>query len=199
MLETARAVLRAQDRALLADLTELRLDEPVDAVFSSAVFHWILDHELLFARLHHALRPRGRLVAQCGGHGNLERFHAQAQAIASQEPFSEFLSDWQPPWNFATPEETTARLEACGFGEVECWLEPKNVRPPDPHHYLRAVCLSPYLEALPACLREPYLQRVLERVGDGWTTARLNITAKRSAANEVTLDYVRLNVAAHQA
>ena len=29
------------DEALVADLTEIELPEPVDAVFSSAVFHWI--------------------------------------------------------------------------------------------------------------------------------------------------------------
>ena len=47
------------------------VDEPVDLIVSTATFHWILDHDALFARLHDALRPGGRLVAQCGGAGNI--------------------------------------------------------------------------------------------------------------------------------
>ncbi len=38
MIEEVRSVLRPQDDALIFDLTELELDERVDAVFSSAVF-----------------------------------------------------------------------------------------------------------------------------------------------------------------
>ena len=48
-------------------------------VFSTAIFHWILDHDALFARLRAALRPGGRLVAQCGGEGNVAE-HAEAIA-----------------------------------------------------------------------------------------------------------------------
>ena len=44
---------------IVADLLELELDEPVDAIFSNATFHWILDHERLFERLFAALRPGG--------------------------------------------------------------------------------------------------------------------------------------------
>ncbi|MBA3328711.1 MAG: methyltransferase domain-containing protein, partial [Solirubrobacterales bacterium] len=56
-----------------ADLATLRLQtaESVDAVFSNAVFHWVDDHDALFASLAGALRPGGRLVAQCGGEGNV--------------------------------------------------------------------------------------------------------------------------------
>jgi trans-aconitate 2-methyltransferase len=87
MVEHARdAHDRARATVLLADLTELVLDEPVDAVFSNAVFHWIPDHEALFARLYDALLPRGRLVAQCGGKGNVARFHAAAWEVAAEEP-----------------------------------------------------------------------------------------------------------------
>ncbi len=71
MIEHAREALNGRATVLQADLTELQLDEPVDAIFSSAVFHWIADHDRLFARLHAALAPGGHLVAQCGGEGNV--------------------------------------------------------------------------------------------------------------------------------
>src|SRR3954454_21084952 len=73
MIERAEAELGEDPRLTLRvqDLLELDLDEAVDVVFSSAVFHWVPDHELLFANLHRALRPGGVLLAQCGGQGNI--------------------------------------------------------------------------------------------------------------------------------
>jgi trans-aconitate 2-methyltransferase len=53
-----------------ADLARpLALDRPVDAILSTATFHWIADHDALFRSLAAALRPGGQLVAQCGGAG----------------------------------------------------------------------------------------------------------------------------------
>ena len=71
MVEQARELLPPEVDVRRADLLELRLDEPVDAILSTATFHWIRDHDRLFATLHAALAPGGRLVAQCGGHGNV--------------------------------------------------------------------------------------------------------------------------------
>ena len=65
--------------------------EPVDAVFSNAIFHWIPDHERLFARLRAALRPGGRLVAQCGGEGNVAEFAAAIEAVAERPEFAAAL------------------------------------------------------------------------------------------------------------
>ena len=93
MVEHAREALDPERATVFqADLTELVLDEPVDAAFSNAVFHWIPDHDALFARLHAALRPGGRLVAQCGGEGNVERFHDAAKAVGAEEPYAEHLA-----------------------------------------------------------------------------------------------------------
>ena len=59
-------------------------------VFSNAVFHRVPDHDALFARLFAALRPGGRLVAQCGGAGNIERFHdAVDGGWPTEPPFAE--------------------------------------------------------------------------------------------------------------
>ena len=64
MAEHARAALDPQRATVLCQsLTDLTLDEPADAAFSNAVFHWIADHERLFERLHAALRPGAQLVA----------------------------------------------------------------------------------------------------------------------------------------
>jgi trans-aconitate 2-methyltransferase len=181
MVEHAREAL-PRDRAtvLRAELTQLRLDQSVDAVFSNAVFHWIADHDRLFERLYAALRPGGRLVAQCGGEGNVKRFHRAARQAAAEDPFAAHLAGWKGPWNFAGPEETAKRLDRAGFEDVATWLEPYPVVPDDPGDYLRTVCLGYHLEQLPDELRERYVEAVLERAEPELDYVRLNITATRA-------------------
>ena len=179
MVDHARERLGERALVLQSDLTELTLGERVDAVFSNAVFHWIADHPLLFERLFAALRPGGRLVAQCGGEGNIAEFHRIARAVAAQQPFSPHLAGWKGPWNFAGAEETAARLERAGFEEVETWLEPYPVTPEDPRAYFTTVCLGPPLEQLPSELRERYVDEVYERAGGTLDYVRLNMDARR--------------------
>ena len=71
--------------------------EPVDAVLSTATFHWITDHERLFANLAAAMRPGAPLVAQCGGAGNLARVVAASAALGH---------DLLATKRYAGPEET---------------------------------------------------------------------------------------------
>ena len=95
--------------ARVSDLTTLELERPVDAILSTATFHWIADHDALFARLLAALRPGGRLVAQCGGEGNVAAVDAAARAVAARPPFAPHLAGWAGPWRFASPAETPRR------------------------------------------------------------------------------------------
>jgi trans-aconitate 2-methyltransferase len=180
MVEHARSALDPERATVFrADLTELELDEPVDAAFSNAVFHWIGDHDALFGRMHAALRPGGRLVAQCGGKGNVQRFHEAAWAVAAEPPYAEHLAGWHGPWNFAGAEETAERLERAGFTAVRTWLEPYPVTPPDPTGFLRTVCLGPHLEQLPEELRPGFVDAVRERCGSELDYVRLNIDAEK--------------------
>jgi len=179
MVEEARAALGPGVEVIQSDLAELELDERVDAVFSNAVFHWVSDHDALFARLHAALRPGGRLVAQCGGAGNVERFHEVAKQLGEEEPFAEYLAGWIGPWNFAGPEETERRLVDTGFTHVRAWLDPHPVVPEHTLEYLRTVCLGHHVLRLPEALRDEYVAAVAQRCGQ-----------------PVELDYVRLNIEA---
>jgi trans-aconitate 2-methyltransferase len=181
MVEQARELLGDRATVLQSDLVELSLDEQVDAVFSSAVFHWIADHDALFARLFAALRPGGRIVAQCGGQGNIARFRGVSDVIARREPYAPYLADWSGPWNYASPEATAERLERAGFADVQTWLQPWDTTPPEPEEFVRAVCLHPHMERLPPELRDAYIRDVLAEAGD-----------------PLVLDYVRLNIDARR-
>jgi trans-aconitate 2-methyltransferase len=182
MVAHAREALGDRATVLCQDLVELELPEPVDAIFSNATFHWIHDHDALFAALHRALEPGGQLVAQCGGRGNIDAFRTLADEIATEDPFAPYFADWKRPWNYATDSDTAARLEHAGFFEVKCWLEPKSVTPEDPRSFIQTVCLVRHLDPLPDDLRTPFVDRVLDRSGDPFVLeyVRLNMTARRS-------------------
>ena len=85
MIAKARERLGEGVTYVVADLAELELADPVDLVFSTATLHWITDHERLFERLRAVLAPGGRLVAQCGGQGNVAE-HAAVIAEVSALP-----------------------------------------------------------------------------------------------------------------
>jgi trans-aconitate 2-methyltransferase len=147
MLDEARARLApfgSRIEYVLADLREpLPLTEPVDAILSTATFHWLPDHDALFGHLAAVLRPGGRLVAQCGGAGNI----ASILAILAT------LGDgWPGPWTFATPAETERRLAAAGFTQIETWLTPEPT-PLEPgsatETYLYTIILGDHLARLP--------------------------------------------------
>jgi trans-aconitate 2-methyltransferase len=181
MVEHAREQLGDRATVFQGDLQELLLDAPVDAVFSNAVFHWVPDHELLFRRLHDALRPGGQMSAQCGGEGNVEGLHGVAGEVGREAPFREHFAGWAGPWNFAGADITRDRLTRAGFAEAEAWLEPWPVEPDEPRAFIRTVCLGPHLQRLPEGLRESYLDAVIDRIGD-----------------QPELDYVRLNIVARR-
>jgi trans-aconitate 2-methyltransferase len=182
MVEKVRETLRPGDEALVSDLTELELDQRVDAVFSSAVFHWVLDHDLLFRRLATVLRPGGAIAAQCGGAGNIDRLRRICDELTASEPFAPYFEGFNEPWNYAGAEETEARLEAAGLVDAHCWLQPWTIEPPEPVEFLRTVCLGPYMDRLPEDLRALFVEKVLDREPD-----------------PLRLEYVRLNIEARKA
>ena len=180
MIEAARERLVAfGDRIeyVVADLGQpLPLAEPVDAVLSTATFHWVPDHDALFANLAAVIRPGGRLVAQCGGVGN----------IASVKRVLATVGDgWLGPAHYETPMATVRRLDASGFVDIECWLqdEPTWFEPGEPlETYLRTVILGANLERLPADERAGFVHEVAVRLPEPLIDyVRLNIVARRSS------------------
>jgi trans-aconitate 2-methyltransferase len=178
MIERARERLGTRADLRASDLLDLELDEPVDVVFSTATFHWIADHDALFARLRAHLRPGGLLVAQCGGQGNIARVHAAAREVMAIDPYAPSFEGWLGPWNFAAPGETEERLRAAGFAQARAWLQERPVTPDDPHAYLTEINLGAHLERLPEELRPRFVEDLVERLG----------------GPPVTIDYVRLNI-----
>jgi trans-aconitate 2-methyltransferase len=184
MVERARETLGADPRVELElrDLLDLELEGMVDAVFSSATFHWILDHERLFDRLHASLRPGGVLETQCGGEGNIAEVQHVLEALGGDERFAQYLRGEARPWNFAGVPDTKSRLRQAGFEVESVSLQSRPVTPSDPRAFLATVILPWHLERLPRELHEQFLDAVLGTV-----------------PRPLTLNYVRLNISARRA
>ena len=161
------------------DLLELTLEAPVDAIVSTATFHWIGDHERLFARLKAALKPGGRLVAQCGGEGNVAAVKQAGFELSHRAPFAEHLEGWGGDWNFQSPKATEARLVKLGYTDVWTWETRVAVDVEDVAGYLGAICLGSFLERLPEALHDQFIDEAVALLGA-----------------PLTIDYVRLNILA---
>jgi trans-aconitate 2-methyltransferase len=180
MLDQARRRLeRFGDRVeyVQADLgAPLPIGRAVDAILSTATFHWVPDHDALFLNLAAVLRPGGWLVAQCGGFGNIARF---IEVASSVDPA--FVRNTH---NFQTAEATADRLRRSGFVEIQTWLSDA----PTPfasteelEAFIATVCLRVHLAQLAEERRAPFVREVAARMP------------------EPVLDYVRLNIIAVRA
>jgi trans-aconitate 2-methyltransferase len=178
MIDAARERLGDRAELHVADLVTFDLGLRADAILSTATFHWIADHDALFARLHAHLRDGGRLVAQCGGQGNIASVHAAAREAMAADPYAPHFAGWHGPWNFAAPQDTERRLAAAGFAQSRAWLQERPVTPDDPHAYLTEINLGAHLGRLPVQLRSAFVDEVIERL----------------SGPPITIDYVRLNI-----
>jgi trans-aconitate 2-methyltransferase len=174
MVALARTRLGDRAHVWCENALELDLDEPVDAIVSTATLHWVPDHDRLYGRLANALRPGGVLEVQCGGEGNIDGVRAVIEAVAHD--VAPELVGWSP-WVFAGPQETERRLRDAGFAVGNCWLEERPTYPQDVGAFVRTSILAAHLERLPEERRELFAAEVVARV-------------------RVPLDYVRLNVSA---
>ena len=171
---------------LQADVQHLQLSTRVDAIFSTATFHWVLDQPQLFRALFDCLKPGGRLVAQCGGGPNIARLRQRAEALLALEEYRDKAAGWSNPWEFATPEETALRLAEAGFFDIVTSLEPAPTafhNASEYHQFVSSVVLRAHLDALP---------------DDGSRDAFMSDITAMAARDDppFTLDYWRLNLAA---
>ena len=149
-------------------------DAPVDAVLSTATFHWVLDHDRLFANLAAVMRPGAVLAAQCGAAGNIAGL---IEAVRSTG------TDRAGAWLYATPMETHDRLERAGFEAIEVWTHPEPTRlarGEELETYLETVCLRTHVAGMTAGERRRFLRDVA------------------AAMPEPVIDYVRLNISARR-
>jgi trans-aconitate methyltransferase len=177
MIAQARANFPALDFRI-GDATNFSVDEPLDAVFSNAVLHWVKNAEAVAACVSRALKPAGRFVAELGGHGNIQ---SVVNAIR------DVLGPVELPWFYPTIGEYASLLESHGLEvrRAELFDRPTRVEGEDGMEHWLAFFGGSIVAGLPAQRQEEIWRAVAQKLGPrcyrdgGWT-----------------LDYRRLRVVA---
>jgi trans-aconitate 2-methyltransferase len=171
-----------------ADLLALPFQNSFDGIFSTASFHWVLDHDILFCGLYKALKPGGWLHAQCGGKSNLRDLRQRVRSLSQEKEFSEWLGEFREPWFFSDAEGAAVRMQAAGFENIESGLEQADYAAESAsefEEYLRTFILHRHLDMLPSEeLRDRFVRRLSQ--------------AAQQDSKPFVLDYCRLNLRARK-
>lgn len=192
MLRHAQANLRQEFCGhilfVVADLSALPFSAAFDGILSTASFHWVLDHDRLFANLYAALRSGGWLHAQCGGGPNLSQLRTRVHELAKSSEFAPWLEPFPEPWLFSDAEGAGQRLRKAGFVDVVTAIEaaPATLSSrEDFQDFIRSIVLQHHLERLPdEFLRDSLLRQLADMSAQDsppWTLDywRLNLHARR--------------------
>ena len=156
-----------------------------DAIFSNAALHWMKDARAVTTGVWRALKPGGRFVAECGGHGCVARIEAALHGALARRGLDPRAVN---PWLFATVAEYRGHLEAAGFVVEYAALIPRPTPlPGDILGWLETFARC-FTAALPEAQRGDYLREVKESLRPQLCDAAGNWTA----------DYVRLRFAARK-
>ena len=169
---------------IAGDLLHLPFERAFDGIVSTAAFHWVPDHDRLFANLRQALVPGGWLEAQCGGGPNLVALRNRVNALAATAKYAAFFTNFHEPWLFQYAEKAAEALRRAGFVEVETSIEaaPTMLDNADQYsEFVRTIILRRHLESIPTEeLRAEFLAE---------------LTRQASLDNPpFSLDYWRLNL-----
>lgn len=171
-----------------ADLVALPFRECFDGIFSTASFHWVLDHDALFRNLFASLKDGGWLHAQCGGGPNLARLRERVGSLAQTPEFTRWLGHFPEPWFYSDAEGAASRLRNAGFVKIATGLEsaPFAVSTSQEFQdYLRTFVLHRHLELMPEpASRDSFVRQVADasaRDDPPWTLDywRLNLRARK--------------------
>jgi trans-aconitate 2-methyltransferase len=171
------------------DFLNLPFHNTFGGIVSTAAFHWVLDHDRLFAGLYGALVPGGWLEAQCGGGPNIARLRRRADTLAASPEYVGYFADFREPWLFQDAKSAADSLWRAGFVEVETSVEPAPTALDNAEHYyefVRNIILRRHLENIPTdAERAQYMAKLTEQAAqddppfslDYW---RLNLRARKA-------------------
>ena len=178
-----------QASVAVADLVAMPFESRFDVVFSTATFHWVLDHDRLFAELHRVLKPGGLVHAQCGGGKNLHRIQSRAFDLSRTPEFAPMFTNWKWATYYADVGSTARRLRSARFVDIDVTLEP-------------APFVFPSADAFATFVSTVVLRAFLARITDAKRRRAFVERITTMAANDTPafeLDYWRLNIRARRA
>jgi trans-aconitate methyltransferase len=180
MVEAAKAM--GLD-ARVMDGQALQFEDEFDAVFSNAALHWMKRADAVIAGVWRALKPGGRFVGECGGHGNNATV-VRALEAALQQRNLDFRT--LSPWYYPSVEEYRHKLEAHGFVVNSIALIPRPTPLPGSLIAWLETFAQSFLGPLPTAERAAFLTQIED----------LCRSTLCNAEGMWSVDYVRLRFAA---
>ncbi len=176
--------------ARVADAHQLNFEAEFDAVFSNAALHWMKrDPDLVIEGIRRALKPGGRFVAECGGHGCVAAVSVALFAALEKYGVEDPLAIH--PWYFPSVDEYRKRLERRGFHVDYIELIPRPTPLPTGMRPWLETFAIPFTKSVPESRRAAFLDEVTERLrpvlcdSEGQWTAdymRLRFSARKPKA-----------------
>jgi SAM-dependent methyltransferase len=171
--------------ARAADARALVFNNEFDAVFSSAVLHWIKDDpDAPIAGAFRSLKTGGRFVGELGGHACVGAITVALVASLERRGVKDAAS-WIP-WYFPTVKDYELRLRRAGFVPRSVQLIPRPTPLPTGMRGWLDTFANPFCAALPSEEHGAYLDEI---------TALLK-PVLCDADGRWTADYTRLRFAA---
>jgi trans-aconitate methyltransferase len=171
--------------ARLMDAAQLSFRHEFDAVFSNAVLHWIKhDPDAVITGVHRALKPGGRFVAECGGHGCVAAITVALMTALEHRGVEHPAG--AIPWYFPTVEDYRSRLTRGGFTVEYIALIPRPTPLPTGMKGWLQTFAIPFSGLLSERDRDAFLDDAVELLRPVLCDERGNWTA----------DYMRLRFAA---
>lgn len=176
----------AQKRGISVDLGDahtLPYESEFDAVFSNAALHWMNRPAAVIEGVRRALKPRGRFVAEMGGHGNIAAIRTALAAVFATRGLDHGMIRTQ---YYPTAEEYAELLTAHRFDVVAMELFARPTPLPTGMDGWLSTFAAGSFARLPGSEREPAKAEVIALLRPELCDSKGRWTA----------DYVRLRFAA---
>ena len=172
------------------DAYEINFSKKFDVVYSNACLHWIKDHSGVLGKVRECLKPKGRILFQMGGRGNVGEVLNVVKLVSNKENWSRYFDNFVTPYYFYDIKDYEIWLSENHFKSNRLELIEKNIKHSGEESFkgwLRTTWF-PFTDRLPEVLRETFLNEVSE-------TYKIEHPADKSGAINVKM--VRLEVEAY--
>ena len=145
------------------DAREINPPKKFDIAFSNACLHWVKNHTAVLRGVHSCLKPKGRILFQMGGRGNVDEVFNSVQSVQKSPACLEYFKNFVPPYYFYGTEDYEIWLSENDFMPVRLELISKDVNYSGKENFkgwLRTTWF-PYTDCLPESLREAFLAEVV--------------------------------------
>jgi trans-aconitate methyltransferase len=146
------------------DAARLGLAEAFDVAFSNAVLHWLPDHLSVLRGVRAALRPKGRLLFQMGGYGNVADVKAAVDRVTARPRWRPFFAGMLEGYFFYHPDDYRQWTAEAGLDLLGAALVPKDLQQAGVEGmtgWIRSTWL-PYVDRVPLSDRDNFAAEVAE-------------------------------------